>query len=858
MPHSALRFSALIALSLALAACGSQQTASPTAPSAVRAVPLASPDKADDETPQLYFVEFAGAPITEGGTREGTETEKRNFRANAREEGLKFSERRSFNTLFNGVTVKAAPGEAPKLSRLEGVKAVYPVETIALPPVEVSSNQPDLASAIAQTGVDVAQEKLGLTGKGVKVAIMDSGIDLEHPDFAGRLLPGYAFVDNSFDGTNEARAGGSPDDCGGHGTHVAGIVGANGKVKGVAPGAQLAPYKVFGCEGSTTAEIMLAAMEKVLDDKMDVLNMSIGSAFQWPDYPTAKAASRLVKRGVVVVASIGNSGASGAFAAGAPGLGEDVIGVASFDNTRITKPQFIAGSDGQGFNFNPATGAPTPPKTGSLPLAKTGTPTTANDGCAPIANSLGGQAVLIRRGTCSFYTKALNAQNAGAAAVILYNNQAGDLSPTVAPPGAGNAPISIPVVMLNADEGAALDALIARGGADLTWTDRVGSVPSTSGNLISSFSSYGLSPDLTLKPDLGAPGGFIYSTYPLEKGGYASLNGTSMSSPHVAGMAALLLEAKPKTRAEDVRAIFQNTAVPQVWWGDPKGGQLDQAHRQGAGMANIVRAVTSTTRVEPSKLSLGESERGAARRELTLRNEGDETVTYTLSHRAALATSGTSTDPLPKASVAPATVTFDQTTVTLRPRGFARIQLTVTAPAGLADRSQYGGYIEISDHDSVVARVPYAGFKGDYQSIQVLTPTANQFPWLARLDGANYNKQSEGAKYILQNGDQPYFLAHFDHQSRRLRGDVIDAKTNRVVGSAFDEEFLARNSTATGFFAYTFDGTTKKLRGKSEKERPVPNGTYYVKLNVLKALGDERNPAHWESWTSPTFTIERP
>ena len=101
-----------------------------------------------------------------------------------------------------------------------------------------------------------------------------------------------------------------PDDCNGHGTHVSGIIGANGGLVGVAPGVTFHAYRVFGCEGSTTADVMLDAMELALDNGADVVNMSIGAALAWPQYPTAQAADRLVRRGVVVVASIGNEGAS--------------------------------------------------------------------------------------------------------------------------------------------------------------------------------------------------------------------------------------------------------------------------------------------------------------------------------------------------------------------------------------------------------------------------------------------------------------------------------------------------------------------------------------------------------------------
>ena len=176
-----------------------------------------------------------------------------------------------------------------------------------------------------------------------------------------------------------------PDDCNGHGTHVSGIIGANGGVKGVAPGVTFRAYRVFGCEGSTTADIMLAAMERAQDDGADVVNMSIGSALSWPQYPTAKAADHLVKHGVVVVASIGNEGALGLYGASAPGVGKNVIGVASFDNSHANLVAFTVSPDGAPVGYIAATGAPPAPTTGTFPLARTGTTTTTNDACAALA-----------------------------------------------------------------------------------------------------------------------------------------------------------------------------------------------------------------------------------------------------------------------------------------------------------------------------------------------------------------------------------------------------------------------------------------------------------------------------------------
>jgi hypothetical protein len=172
----------------------------------------------------------------------------------------------------------------------------------------------------------------------------------------------------------------------------------------VAPGVTFGAYRVFGCVGSTSDDVMIAAMERALADGMQVLNMSIGSAFDWPQAPTAMASTRLVNKGMVVVASFGNSGANGLFSGGAPGLGDKVIGVASFDNTSINGlPAFSVTPDGHLFGYIAAAGAPPPPTSGSFPMVKTGTPTSTADACSTLpAGSLTGKVVLIRRGTCSF------------------------------------------------------------------------------------------------------------------------------------------------------------------------------------------------------------------------------------------------------------------------------------------------------------------------------------------------------------------------------------------------------------------------------------------------------------------------
>ncbi|HUE84614.1 MAG TPA: S8 family serine peptidase [Vicinamibacterales bacterium] len=823
----------------------------------------------DMEFGDLWFVELTGAPAADGAPLGQVRAEKAAFRRAAAAARIPYQERLAFDTLWNGLSVRIDPDDVARLSRLDGVRAVYPVGTATLPEPEPGVS-PQLATALAMTGADIAQTELGLTGAGIKVGVIDSGIDYHHPDLGGcfgpgcRVAYGHDFVGDAFNssGTGAARIpvpDPDPDDCGGHGTHVAGIVGADGGpsgVTGVAPGATLGAYRVFGCSGTTSFDIVIAALERALADGMDVVNMSLGSALGWPQHPAAQASTRLVNKGVVVVAAAGNDAVLGLYASSVPSVGAKVISVASFQNTHLRLPYFTISPDDTRIGYSSAAAAPAAPTSGSAPMARTGTSASVDDACTALApGSLAGTVALIRRGACTFHIKALNAQTAGAMAVVLYNNAPAHIgSITVA----GTPAITIPVVGISGTFGTLIDSRLASGPVMMTWTDQLDSFPNPLSGLIAASSSYGVSPDLTLKPTIGAPGANIFSTFPLERGGYATLSGTSMASPHVAGAAALLLQASPHTSSQAMGRILQNSADPRPWWGNPGLGFLDNVHRQGAGMLDIDDAILAPTRIEPGELSLGESEGGPATRTLKIANDSTQDVTYNLSHAGALSTGPNTFAPTFHTGFA--SVAFDSDgapvmSVAVPSGGTATVNATITANPGLPDRSLYGGYLVFTPQDGGAPyRVPYSGFKGDYQSIQVLAPTPNGFPWLAKLVGTSLVKQADGATFTMQGGDVPRILFHLDHQSRRLRLEVNEAGTGRSWHRVVDLQYLTRNTSPTGFFSIAWDGDTFAGR----KTFTVPNGTYEVTLSVLKALGDDSNPAHVETWTSPSFVIARP
>ena len=746
----------------------------------------------------LWFVELNSPPEADGTRRQVLEQERSAFRVAAARAGLQYQERLAFTSLWNGLSIRIDARNVGRLSTLRGVRAVYPVQLAHLEPLE-PENGAELYTALAQTGADVAQ-RAGYTGAGIKVAVIDSGTDYHHPDLGGcfglgcRVERGFDFVGDAYQ-PNPGGAGFSPnpspdpdpDDCNGHGTHVSGIIGARAAspagITGVAPDVTFHAYRVFGCGTpigagvSTSTDILLAAIEEAGRGRPHVLNMSIGAAFLWPQYPTSQAADRLVQMGIAVVASIGNSGATGAYSAGAPGVGKDVIGVASFENSHLRLPVLTVSPDDRPVGYSPASGAPLPPRQGALPLRRTGTQASTSDGCnpaPPAPGSLAGAAALIRRGTCGFYEKAINAQAAGAAAVVIYNNVAGILNPSVIPPTSppGLPPVNIPVVGISDVDGALIDSRLAAGGPDsvtLTWTSESASFPNLpNGGLLSAFTSYGLAPDLSIKPDLGAPGGAIRSTYPLDHPdgdeGYATISGTSMAAPHTAGAVALLLHAKPHIPAVTIREVLQNSADPRPWSLGATLGLLDHVHRQGAGMLDIPGAIGASTLVTPATLSLGEVESPSVTRTLTFANEGSTDVSYLLSHVPALATRGTYPGtPAPPNPLqflnAPSNLSFSVNPVSVRAGSTASVDVTITPLPAAPDHTVFNGYVVATPAaGGSVYRVPYAGFKGDYQSIQILRPTPAGFPWLAKLEAGALLNQPSGATYSLAGDDVPYVI----------------------------------------------------------------------------------------------------
>jgi subtilisin family serine protease len=583
-----------------------------------------------------------------------------------------------FNKLVHAIHIEATTAQLAAIRSLAGVKRVEPVH---LYEKDTSASVPFIGAPAVWGGTAAAN------GAGTRIAIIDTGIDYTHADFGGpgvlsaystnnhsviepgtfptaKVIGGWDFAGDAYneaDGSNNVpQPDPDPLDCAGHGSHVAGIAAGFGVLTnggtfagpytngmdfsqfligpGVAPAAQLYALKVFGCAGSTGDAVLLQAVEWAADpngdtnfsDHVDVINMSLGSAFGETGEGSAlhDALNMISDLGCVCAISAGNSGET-FFVVGSPGTAEKAISVACSTHNRtaflglnVVAPPSIAGS------MVASEGAITAPLAQTGPIQRALVPTQPANSCAGLANQLNDYIAVIDRGTCDFQTKILNAQAAGAIAVVMVNNVAGD--PTVM--GGASAGITIPGVMVSQSDGALLKADVPQTVVRLA-PDVIVSRPQQP-DQIASFSSRGPAGHANLlKPEISAPGYFIAS---VRCGGGtlpAIMSGTSMSSPHVAGAAALLKQLHPDWRVEEIKAALMNTSRPTF---DASGNPYTES-RMGAGRMQVddaARAVV-TAKAENSgglvTLSFGALELTQTytnSRNIVLSNHGPETVTY--------------------------------------------------------------------------------------------------------------------------------------------------------------------------------------------------------------------------------------
>lgn len=545
-----------------------------------------------------------------------------------------FKIKRTYTSTLNGVSMELPANKVKSLLQSKVVKTVWPNNKIQIEP---QSDSEDTAVANKATnevfpGINKLHEE-GFTGKGIKVGVIDTGIDYNHPDLTDaykgyRAQPGvnpksispstvkgWDFVDNDADPMETTyddwkKSGyAEKDPLSGstfyteHGTHVSGIIAGRGKnntnyaVTGVAPDADLYVYRVLGEYGSGSTESVLAGIDKSVSDDMDVINLSLGNSSNDPENVESLAINNAVLSGVTAVVAAGNAG-NGMYTVGAPGAAALAITVGANDTKSVipTAKGALHGTTdvsidlkllAKGYNDNVET-----LKGLNLPVVFIpGTGAEGNYTGKDVANKI----VMVSRGTISFDEKIKTAQKHGAKAVIIINNVPGEgLIPSYLGNGAGY----IPAYSVSYEQGSPLLSKIT---ATSTFSfDELGQLVDE-GNKLATFSSRGPARiTYDIKPEVTAPGVSVFSTVPSYVHGadqignyqyaYDSLSGTSMATPNVAGVAALLKQANPDITPAQIKETLMNTA-------DSLNGSYS-VFESGAGQVNPYEAIHAQVRIE--------------------------------------------------------------------------------------------------------------------------------------------------------------------------------------------------------------------------------------------------------------------
>lgn len=506
--------------------------------------------------------------------------------------------RHIFTEALNGFSVKGTKGSLDKLAQTSKVESVSPVTTYS---VQSETNTEIIGAETIRGYFDPKNQRL--TGKGITVGVIDTGIDYNHPDLRRSYKRGYDLVDIDDDPMETKGMYGQSTL---HGTHVAGIIAANGKIQGVAPDAKIIAYRALGPGGSGTTEQVLAAIDKAIKDKVDVLNLSLGNNVNGPDLPISLALNRAVDNGIVAVTSSGNSGPN-MWTVGSPGTAAKAISVGA--STPLLKVPYLT-IDGTKDTLR------LEPMQGSMDwkLDRSYEVVYGKLGKKEDLADVAGKIALIQRGELTFSEKAWYAQEAGAVAVIIFNNMNGGFA------GNLDRPIDIPVATMSRERG--LDIVKSMASQKILAKTNI----IEEKDLLASFSSRGpVTSTWEIKPDVVAPGVAITSTIP---GGYLALQGTSMAAPHVAGAAALIKQAHPDWGPEDIKAALMNTAIPIV---DGKNVPY-KTYEQGAGRIRIPEAIQTDTLVKPASLQFGKFKLVERQHEhtqqLTFKNVSNHRMTY--------------------------------------------------------------------------------------------------------------------------------------------------------------------------------------------------------------------------------------
>jgi subtilisin family serine protease len=755
-----------------------------------------------------------------------------------RERGVRLRRDLVFTHVVNGFSVAANPRALAELERVEGVLGVFPVRAVY--PASLSADEllrPELGEASGRRP-DLAVP--GRDGTGVTVALLDSGIDLEHAYLHGRVLPGFDLVD----GDRLAAAEPKPDDPSvleEHGTRMAGLVvgrGGPGELAGVAPEATILPLRILGWRRADDGrwallgrgDLLVAALERAVDpdgdgDSEDAAEVALAPVVEpfaaFADSPEARACTGAARLGTLVVAPAGNDGRAGTGfgTAGAPGGAPAALTVGAVDTRRSLPAVHVvlrAGDetllDGPARVLGPAA----PPAAIELDLAVAAGPSLAAP-ARPARTLAGGssrgdffdrsgrslvagRAALVLADGGPIGVKARNAAAAGAAALLV--------GATAQPAGSLDLDEAAPLPVIAVPGGAARQAArLVLDGETVTVSAAPGvAVPNVAAGTAPAFSSRGLAFGGAPVPEVVAPGVGIATADPglgLDEGPrYATVTGTSVAAALAAGAAALVAEARPDLGAEELEALLVGSARPTAVAGPTTS--------RGAGLVDPAAAARAPVAVLPATLALGRAASGHRRSHaLVLRNLSDRPLDVALA---------VSRDDLR----APVTLGASPAALSLAPRASAALTVVVETSDELA--GPVSGLLLVRTGTAYEAHVPW-----------VLAPrpaTATPLVGDLRLSHESFAPSAAAPAVLVFRAGR--VVAGPD-------GESIDPV------SVLDVELLAESGRRIGLVArlrHLLPGRyAVGLTGRRPDGRPLRPGRYVLRLSARPVDGSRPGTA---------------
>ena len=438
-----------------------------------------------------------------------------------------------------------------------------------------------IENSVPYVGTEIPRTD-GMDGTGIIIAIIDTGVDFNHPDLFGWGLDGKVIGGYNFIQPDQL-----PMDTNGHGTKVAGVIAADGNTFGIAPKAKILAYKVSEDGEGVSSELISGAIQKAIEDEADIINISLG--VNRTNSKIDNAVNHALDNGIFVVTAAGNDG-PGLETIGSPGRNLQSLTVGATYNNMTSSLIATLQIDEKQYTVIPMVGSSktSEPITGKIVFGGFGKNSNLEN--IDVKNTI----LIVERGSdvegelLFFSIKEMNAAKAGAKALIVYNNQPGiflgELIHEFSEPG--YTP-QIPVVSVDREEGLEIIEAIEKNSSgimNLFYNP----------DFIAHFSSRGPVSSFYIKPDMVAPGAYINTTQ--INSSYNFTSGTSFAAPHVSGAAALLLQKNPELQNQELKSLLMTTVQPV----SNAYGQEFSLHESGSGRLDIANAYNAKLIISPT------------------------------------------------------------------------------------------------------------------------------------------------------------------------------------------------------------------------------------------------------------------